>query len=114
MTSAAVQEKVEKLLGQFHPIYGRKMFGGVGLYSAESGNIFAVISSRDVLYFKVDAHNRRDYEDIEMEQFHKMPYFKVPEEVLSDDEALRVWMQKSLDVAARAKKKKKPKKTAKK
>ena len=110
MTSPAVQEKVEKLLGRFHPLMARKMFGGVGLFSAESGNMFALISSRDVLYFKVDDGNRRDYEDIGMEQFHKMPYFKVPETVLSDDEQLREWMLKSADVAARSKKKKRKKK----
>ncbi|HFC11419.1 MAG TPA: TfoX family protein [Anaerolineae bacterium] len=82
----------------------------MGIYSAESGNIFALISSKDILYFKVDAALRREYEAAEMPQFMHMPYFKVPESVLSDDDELRVWLAKSTAVAARAKKKKSPKK----
>lgn len=106
MTSPAVQAAIQKALGPLHPIRMKKMFGGVGIFSAESGNIFALISSRDVLYFKVDKSNRNDYESIGMEQFHNMPYFKVPEAVLSDDEQLRAWLAKSTDIAARSKKKK--------
>lgn len=110
MTSPAVQTKVEKILKPLHPINTRKMFGGVGIFSGESGNMFALISSRDVLYFKVDDTNRADYESLKMEQFQKMPYFKVPETVLSDDDVLHEWVKKSADVAARSKKKPRKKK----
>lgn len=110
MTSPAVQLKVEKTLKPLHPLTTRKMFGGVGIFSAESGNMFAMISSRDVLFFKVDHDSQRDYEAMGMERFHKMPYFKVPEQVLSDDEMLREWLAKSVAVAARTKKKSKKKK----
>lgn len=110
MTSPAVQAKVEKLLAPFHPIHAKKMFGGIGIYSAESGNIFAMISRKNILYFKTDDTNRSDYEAAGMEQFIHMPYFKVPESVLSDDEQLREWLAKSTAIAARAKKKKPRKK----
>lgn len=98
--TAYVLEQLEPLC----PVEARKMFGGVGLYADEG--IFAILSSDDVLYFKVDDGNRQDYLAAEMEQFLNMPYYQLPVDVLEEPDALRVWLQKSLDVARRAPRKK--------
>lgn len=108
-TSQEYTDHVMELLGRFHPVTYRKMFGGIGIYSAESGNILAIISSGDELFFKVDEVNRGDYEAIEAEQFHRMPYFMPPADVLENDAELQMWLQKSVEVAARAPVKKKKK-----
>ena len=109
-TSPEYKAYVMELVERFHPLRTRNMFGGVRIFSVESENMLAMITSEDVLYFKVDDENREDYEAAGMGQFHKMPYFQVPADVLEDDEQLRVWLLKSVDVAARTPKKKKKKK----
>ena len=108
--SDAVANKATMLINRYHPVTSRKMFGGVGVFSAESGNMLALISSKDILHFKVDDSNRSDYTDADMPQFKHMPYYKVPETVLGDPEQLREWVVKSAEVAARKKPNKKKKK----
>ncbi|MFK7805443.1 MAG: TfoX/Sxy family protein [Anaerolineae bacterium] len=110
-TTPALAEEICTLIGRFHPIRSRKMFGGVGIFSEESGNMFVLISSDDVVYFKVDDTNRAEYEKVDAARFHRMPYFKPPDSVLNDDNGeLRDWVLKSADIASRAPAKKKKKK----
>ena len=82
------------------------MFGGVGIYSR--GLFFALIAE-DRLYFKVDDATRPDFEQRGMEPFRPfgeksaMGYYEVPADVVEDVNHLETWMQKALDVAAKAK-----------
>ena len=82
------------------------MFGGVGLYHAD---LFFALIMADVLYFKVDAATRPDYEARGMRPFKPYPgrpttmgYFEVPAEILDDREALADWARKAVSVAGRA------------
>lgn len=84
----------------------RRMFGGVGIYSEEL--FFALIAS-DVLYFKVDAQNRGDFEARGMSAFQPfadkpatMSYYEVPSDVVGDDRRLGAWVAKALDAARAA------------
>ncbi len=106
-TSPEYKEYVLEQLAPIHPVWSRNMFGGVGLYSEEVEAIFALITSSDELFFKVDEENRADYEAIGAEQFENMPYFAPPADALEDEDELRTWVEKSVDVARRAPKKKK-------
>jgi DNA transformation protein and related proteins len=99
---AFVVDQLSRVLDQ---VRARRMFGGVGIYSADS--FFALIAD-DKLYFKVDDSNRPDYETRGMEPFRPygaegevMQYYQVPEELLEDVEALRPWAEKALAAAAR-------------
>ena len=83
----------------------RAMFGGVGLYA--DGLFFGIIAG-DVLYLKVDAGNRGDYEAAGMSPFKPYPrrsgtmqYWSVPVGVLENPEELRVWVSKALAAARR-------------
>lgn len=83
------------------------MFGGVGIYSSD---LFFALIADDTLYFKVDESNRDDFEARRMEPFRPfgdtggtMQYYQLPEDVLEDPEALRVWAEKALTVAGRKK-----------
>ena len=110
-TTPEFAKEVCTQIGRFHPIHSRKMFGGVGIFSEESGNMFVLISSDDIVYMKVDDTNRADYEQVNASRFHRMPYFQLPESILNDNEGeLRGWVIKSADVASRAPAKKKKKK----
>lgn len=83
----------------------RSMFGGVGLYR---GDVFFGIIAGDVLYLKVDAGNRADYEAAGMPPFKPYPnrsgtmqYYAVPVSVLENPEDLAVWVKKALAAAER-------------
>ncbi len=96
---------VDQLSRVVPQVRGRRMFGGVGIYSGEA--FFALIAD-DVLYFKVDDSNRPDFEARQMGPFQPyglegevMQYYQVPEELLEDVEGLRPWAEKALAVAAR-------------
>ena len=83
------------------------MFGGVGIYS---GDLFFALIDEDTLYFKVDDTNRPDFEARGMDPFRPagpdgevMQYYAVPEDLLEDPEALRLWVDRALAVARRKK-----------
>lgn len=86
----------------------RRMFGGMGLYCDE---LFFALIDDDVLYFKVDDSNRDDYVARGCEPFRpladepgaiSMSYFRVPEDVLEDEETVRIWARKAVTVAGTA------------
>jgi TfoX/Sxy family transcriptional regulator of competence genes len=94
-------------LGRVLPaVRDRSMFGGVGVYSGD--RFFALIDD-DVLYFKVNATNRADFEARGMGPFRPagpdgevMQYYEVPADVLEDVEALRSWAGGALAAAVAA------------
>lgn len=99
---------VEDQLERVGNIISKKMFGGAGIYC--EGVFFALIAD-DILYFKVDESNKQDYEAEGMGQFkpygndsYSMNYYEVPVEVLEDEEMLRLWAEKALDVAMKGSK----------
>jgi DNA transformation protein and related proteins len=98
---------LEQLGRQVQGIRGRNMFGGVGIYAGE--HFFALIAD-DALYLKVDDTNRPDFEVRGMGPFRPygeggevMQYYRVPEDLLEDPEALGQWAEKAIMVARRAK-----------
>src|SRR5690242_17797897 len=79
-------------LGCIGEVASKRMFGGVGLYY--DGLFFGLIAE-DVLFFKVDDHNRPDYESAGAKPFqpygegsYSMSYFEVPVDVLEDIDRL--------------------------
>jgi DNA transformation protein and related proteins len=107
-------DRVVVQLSHFCPAVARAMFGGYGLFA--DGTMFALIAY-DVLYFKVDEHNRSDYVNLDMLPFtytgkHKpiqMSYYQVPESVFNDLKTLAVWVEKAIAAGRRAKVKQKRK-----
>jgi DNA transformation protein len=83
------------------------MFGGVGIYGED---LFFALIDDDTLYFKVDESNHPDFEARGMEPFQPygedgetMGYYRVPEDLLEDQEVLGQWAEKAIIVARRAK-----------
>ena len=62
----------------------RKMFGGICLYSDDT--VFALASSEGRLYLKATGDLAESLRDDGAEQFHSMPYWSLPEELLDDPE----------------------------
>ena len=95
-------------LAQALPVTSRRMFGGVGVYC--DGLFFGLIAA-DVFYLKVDDSNRADYLAQGCAAFqprandpdaYSMSYFAVPAEVLEDVDELKMWVRKSVGIAAAA------------
>ena len=84
----------------------RRMFGAYGLYA---GELFFAVIDDDTLYLKVDDQTRGEYEMRGMPPFQPMEgmasmnYSQLPEELLEEPEALRLWAERAVDVARRAK-----------
>ena len=102
------------VLDQLRPalpdVRARRMFGGAGVYASDL--CFAVIDD-DTLFFKCDDTNRADYESRGMGPFQPMgegtptmQYYQLPEEILEDFQELSAWSARAVDVARRARSKK--------
>jgi DNA transformation protein len=81
----------------------RRMFGAVGLYSAE---LFFGLIDDDTLFFKTDASNHADYLARRMPRFmapakagSPKGYHQVPADVIEDAETLVDWARKAIAVA---------------
>jgi DNA transformation protein len=102
---AFVLEQLEPIA----PITWKSMFGGVGLYANE---FFFALIAEDRLYFKVDDSNRPDFEAAGMGPFRPydderaMQYYEVPIDVLEDPDLLRIWVEKAVEVARAARRRK--------
>jgi len=96
-------------LARVTPVTSKSMFGGVGIYAR--GLFFALIAE-DRLYFKVDDVTRPDFERLGMEPFRPfgddstMGYYEVPVNVVEDAVQLACWVEKAIEVAARANRRK--------
>jgi DNA transformation protein len=97
-------ERLVHTLSGLGKVYSRKMFGGYGIF--ESGAMFALITSEGKTHFKVDQSNRKRFEDSGAEQYGKMPYFEVPQNVLKNEQELNEWARDSMDIAHTSKSKK--------
>jgi DNA transformation protein len=103
--SQAFTEYVLDQLGGAWEVVAKRMFGGVGLYLE---GLFCALIADDVLYLKVDEHNRADFEARGMEPFRPTPhrptvmsYYAVPADVLEDPELLAAWAGRAREAAAR-------------
>lgn len=99
---------VADLLAPLGPVTTRRMFGGVGLFYR--GRMFGLIAD-DVLYFKADDGNRPDFEAAGAEPFAYdaasgkrvvMAYWRVPDEVLENENDCLAWARKAADAALRS------------
>jgi DNA transformation protein len=85
----------------------RRMFGGIGLYSAD---LFFGLIDDDTLFFKTNESNAAEYQSRNMPRF--MPptdrpigpfgYHQVPADVIEDAEILAEWARRAVAVALRS------------
>ena len=90
-------------LARIPQLRAKRMFGGVGIYSADC--FFAIVAA-DELFFKVDDSNRSAYEAAGSEPFRpvmsrpvSMSYWRVPLEVLEDPTELAEWARAAIRAA---------------
>ena len=110
-------DHLKDLFSPFGDISIRKMFGGAGIYC--DGRIFAIADDDDV-WLKVDDVSREEFEAAGLKPFEvemqgkkgTMSYYKPPDDIYDDEDALRHWTGLALGAAMRSKKPTKKKKKA--
>ena len=110
-------DHLKDLFSPFGDISIRKMFGGAGIYC--DGRIFAIADDDDV-WLKVDDVSREEFEAASLKPFEvemqgkkgTMSYYKPPDDIYDDEDALRHWTGLALDATMRSKKPPKKKKKA--
>lgn len=108
---SADASRIEHLMDVLRPLGGvtpRRMFSGSGLF--RGGLMFALVVGED-LYLKADAATIADFEAEGCGPFVYRTrkgarairsYWRAPEFLLDDDEAMLAWCRRAADVAARA------------
>jgi DNA transformation protein len=94
-------------LASFGFVTAKSMFGGYGIYRGEL--MFALVAD-DVLYLKVDDHNRAQFEACGSQPFVyekqgkplAMSYYQLPEEALDNSVELCRWAELAYQAALRA------------
>lgn len=99
-------DHVADLLSPLGDITYRYMFGGYGIYVDER---IVAIADEGQLYLKADDENRARFEELGMERFRPfpdrdstMPYHRVPDDVLDDQDRLLELTRTSLEAAHRS------------
>ena len=80
-------------------VTSKMMFGGFGIF--EDGLMFALVDSEGSAFLRLGASSEDRYRD----RHAKMPYGRVPGEVLADEQQLLTWAKEALGAARAAKKK---------
>jgi DNA transformation protein len=80
-------------------VTSKKMFGGFGIFA--DGLMFALVDSEGSAFLRLGAANEDRYQDLH----GKMPYGRVPGQVLTDEQQLLAWAEAALQAARAAKKK---------
>lgn len=109
--SAEFQAFVAESLRDFGTVEMRRMFGGAGAF--REGLMFGLIAD-EVLYLKVDATNRSDFESEGSSPFQyekngramELAYWRLPERLYDDPGELAEWARKAFAVAFEADRKK--------
>lgn len=102
-------ERVRELFAGVSALSVRKMFGGAGVYA--HGRIFAIADEQSV-YLKVDEQNEPAFREAGSSPFVygaepdgtplTLRYWRLPDEALDDEDALRRWTTLALGAAERA------------
>lgn len=81
--------KTVETLSSLGEVRSKKMFGGYGLF--ENDAMFGMVTSKADVYLKANPDAPGRFEAVETERHGKMPYFRVPDDVLESDSVFRDW-----------------------
>lgn len=103
--SNAFIEMLQEMLAPMGHITARRMFGGASLYC--DGTLFALIDD-DELFLKADTTTQKRYEDEGLKPFTyegqtgpvSMSYWRAPERLFDDNDAMLDYAREALSVAA--------------
>ena len=100
---AAMADRLLDELAPLGAVTAKKMFGGYGLF--DDGVMFAIVDSTGHPYLRADETTAPVFVDSGSEKHGRMPYWRIPSEVLADPDQLLAWAGEARSVAVAAKKK---------
>ncbi len=101
-------DAIQELFAAFGAVTVRRMFGGAGLYA--DGVMFGLVSDGQI-YLKADAVTVPDFERERCAPFEYgtktgkravMSYWRLPDRLYDDPDALALWTRKALAVAQKS------------
>ena len=101
-------DAIQELFAAFGAVAVRRMFGGAGLYA--DGVMFGLVSDGQI-YLKADAATAADFERERCAPFEYgtktgkravMSYWRLPDRLYDDPDALALWARKALAAAQRS------------
>lgn len=101
-TAVEVAEALVDDLALLGNVTSKKMFGGVGVFGDDV--MFLIVDSSGTVFLRADEATSQRYEAAGGEKHGRMPYYSVPESVITDDSKLAEWAAEALGVATAAKK----------
>lgn len=72
----------------------KAMFGGFGFMYATK--MFGFVDAKGNVFLKANDSNRGDFEKAGAEKHHRMPYYTIPEAVMTNARSLKSWVKKSI------------------
>ena len=104
MANSEFVDYIIDLLSAYGTIRARRMFGGYGIYCNKI--IFAIIIN-DELYFKAVGDLAKEYKNAGSFPFSykldnktiALSYWQVPSEIIEEEDLLKTWFNKSLQLA---------------
>lgn len=91
----SAQLLVDKLAG-IDGIKSKKMFGGYGIFCNDQ--MFGIVDPSGKIFFKADDTTKGKFEDIGSLKHSRMPYYSIPDNVLSNFELLLEWAESSISI----------------
>lgn len=98
-------EMADWLVDELTPVgavTAKKMLGGHGIF--EDGVMFAIIDSTGGAFLRADETTATRFEAAGSESHGRMPYWRIPPEVLDDPDLLVDWAVQAIGVAKAARK----------
>lgn len=92
LSAELLVEKLKSITG----ITAKKMFGGNGIFW--EGKMFGIVDSKGQSFLKVNDSNQVAFEEKGSLKHGKMPYYAIPDDILSDEIALVNWAKKSIEI----------------
>ena len=97
--TAAVEDFATRI-APLGDITSKKMFGGYGVF--ESGKMFSLVNSDGEVFLKVVEANRPQFEAHEAKPHGRMPYYRIPEAVMADQDTLLEWVREAIALSKEA------------
>lgn len=96
-SAADLEAMLMKKLDTIDGITSKKMFGGYGIFHEKK--MFGIISAKSEIFFKVNETTQVDYETKGGQRHSRMPYFSVPDKILSNKKSIISWTKKSIEIS---------------
>lgn len=96
-SASDLEKMLMKKLDSIEGITSKKMFGGYGIFHEKK--MFGIISAKSEVFFRVNETTQASYEAKGAVRHSRMPYFTIPDKILSNKKSTISWARKSIEIS---------------